>query len=73
LTEGTFHNLVLKLDGKLVTPPLACGLLPGVMRGALLAEGTIAERVLYPSDLEKAEEIWLINSVREWRKARLAF
>lgn len=67
LTEGTFHNLVLKLNGRLVTPPVPSGLLPGVMRGALLDEGVIAEQVLYPADLEAAEEIWLINSVRGWR------
>jgi len=48
LTEGSFTNLVLKLDGRLVTPPLACGLLPGVMREEELRQGVIAEQVLYP-------------------------
>lgn len=64
LTEGTFTNLVLKLGGRLVTPPLACGLLPGVMREEQLARGNITEQVLYPHDLEQACEIWLINAVR---------
>jgi len=71
LTEGTFTNLVLKLDTRLVTPPLACGLLPGVMREELLEQGFITERVLYPQDLQCAEEIWLINSVRGWLRAEL--
>lgn len=71
LTEGTFTNLVLKLDNRLVTPPLACGLLPGVMREELLEQGFITERVLYPQDLQRAEEIWLINSVRGWLRAKL--
>lgn len=71
LTEGTFTNLVLKLDGRLVTPPLASGLLPGVMREELLERGFITERVLYPQDLQQAEEIWLINSVRGWLQAEL--
>jgi len=71
LTEGTFTNLVLKLDTRLVTPPLACGLLPGVMREELLEQGFITERVLYPQDLQRAEEIWLINSVRGWLRAEL--
>jgi len=68
LTEGTYTNLVIKLNGKLVTPPLSSGLLPGVMRGLSLDEGVIIEQVLYPVDLYEAEEIWLINSVRGWRK-----
>jgi len=72
LTEGSFTNLVLKLDNRLVTPPLCSGLLPGVMRQELLEQGTITEQVLYPQDLQRAEEIWLINSVRGWLRAELA-
>ena len=71
LTEGTFTNLVLKLDGRLVTPPLACGLLPGVMREELLERGVMTEQVLYLHNLQQAEEIWLINSVRGWLQAEL--
>ncbi len=68
LTEGSYHTLVVKLAGQLFTPPLACGLLPGVLRGELLEKGQIAERILHPHDLERADEIWLINSVRGWRR-----
>jgi para-aminobenzoate synthetase/4-amino-4-deoxychorismate lyase len=71
LTEGSYHTLVLKLDGQLVTPSLSCGLLPGVLREELLEHGEISERILYPDDLERAEELWLINSVRGWRPAIL--
>lgn len=71
VTEGSYHSLVVKLDGKLVTPPLCCGLLPGVLRAELLEHGTLSEQVLYPGDLERAEELWLINSVRGWRPAIL--
>ncbi len=68
LTEGTFTNLLLKLNGKLYTPPLSCGLLPGIMRQELLEQGLIEEKILYPKDLADAEEIWLINSVRGMQK-----
>ena len=68
LTEASFHTLVLKLDGQLVTPPLTCGLLPGVLRGELLEQSKIIERTLYPDDLKRADELWLINSVRGWRR-----
>ena len=71
LTEGSFTNLVLKLNNQLVTPPLASGLLPGVMRQQLLEKGKIIEQVLYPQDPQQAEEIWLINSVRGWLRAEL--
>jgi para-aminobenzoate synthetase/4-amino-4-deoxychorismate lyase len=69
LTEGSYHNLVLKLNGALVTPQLTCGLLPGVLRAELIEEGTVTERILYPDELNRADEIWLINSVRGWRRA----
>jgi para-aminobenzoate synthetase/4-amino-4-deoxychorismate lyase len=41
------------------------------MRQELLEQGTIEEQVLYPQDLQRAEEIWLINSVRGWLRAEL--
>jgi para-aminobenzoate synthetase/4-amino-4-deoxychorismate lyase len=71
LTEGSYHTLVVKLDGLKVTPPLSCGLLPGVLREQLLESGEISERILLPADLESADEIWCVNSVRGWRPATL--
>lgn len=69
LTESTIANLVVRMDGGLWTPPLECGLLPGVLRADLLARGEVRERVLRREDLERAEETWLISSVRRWRRA----
>jgi len=71
VTEGAISNVVALIDGELLTPPRECGLLPGVMREELLAEGRIRERVLTRRDLEEAEEIFLVNSVRKWRRAEL--
>lgn len=68
LTEGSYHTLVVLLDGQFVTPALSCGLLPGVLREELLEQGEISERILYPADLERAEKVWLINSVRGWQR-----
>jgi para-aminobenzoate synthetase/4-amino-4-deoxychorismate lyase len=67
LTESTIANLVLDLDGELVTPPVTCGLLPGTLRADLLARGRIRERVLVPADLGRAARVWLVSSVRGWR------
>jgi para-aminobenzoate synthetase/4-amino-4-deoxychorismate lyase len=64
VTETTRASLIAVIDGIAMTPPLACGLLPGVMRGELLTRGDVEERVLRIDDLRRASEIWLVNSLR---------
>jgi para-aminobenzoate synthetase / 4-amino-4-deoxychorismate lyase len=64
LTEFTRGNLVVSIDGVLVTPPVDCGLLPGVYRGVLLARGRIVERIVRQEDLARAQGVWFVNSVR---------
>ncbi|MCA9970798.1 MAG: aminotransferase class IV, partial [Anaerolineales bacterium] len=71
LTEATTANLVLRLDGRLLTPPITAGLLPGTFRAHLLHTGQIHEHRLTPADLPRAAAIWLVNSVRRWRRAVL--
>jgi 4-amino-4-deoxychorismate lyase len=71
ICEGTITNVFLKAGGTLLTPPLACGLLPGVLRGLLLAEGRAREAVLRPGDLALGE-IFVGNSLRGLVPARLA-
>src|SRR5699024_7977513 len=44
LTEFTNGNIVVELDGVLITPPVDCGLLPGTFRRKLIEEGLIMER-----------------------------
>ena len=64
LTEFTRGNLVIELDGRLVTPPLACGLLPGVYRQVLLARKRVSEQIIKLGDIEHATALWFVNSVR---------
>ena len=64
LTEGARSNIVLQLNGNLYTPPVQCGLLNGVFRQELLKNNKCTEKILYKKDLEKAEKIFCINSVR---------
>jgi para-aminobenzoate synthetase/4-amino-4-deoxychorismate lyase len=71
VTETTIGNLVVRLDGRWWTPPLDAGLLPGIERAALLDAGRIAERPITLAELEDAEALAVINSVRGWRDARL--
>ncbi len=66
LTEGTWTNLFIERHGRLLTPPLDCGLLDGTLRRSLLDEPERAAevRVLYPEDLRDAAAVYLGNSVR---------
>ena len=52
LTEGCFTNLFVERVGTLLTPPAALGLLPGVLRRALLDEGRAEEAELTLDDLK---------------------
>lgn len=71
LTEFTYGSLVLDIDGAWLTPTLASGLLPGVMRAELIARGEISEYGLMIDDLVRAQSIWFINSVRGWIRVEL--
>jgi para-aminobenzoate synthetase/4-amino-4-deoxychorismate lyase len=71
ITESTIANIVVGVDGRKVTPPVACGLLAGTFRAELLESGAIQEAIVTLDELRAAREIWLINSIREWWAARL--
>ena len=71
LTEFTRGNVVVLLDGKLLTPALGCGLLPGVLRAELLERNIIAEAIIHRTELTRADAIWFINSVRGWLPVEL--
>ncbi|HLA35087.1 MAG TPA: aminodeoxychorismate synthase component I [Rhodocyclaceae bacterium] len=75
LTEGARSNLFVEIDGAWHTPPLHCGLLPGVMRRQLLHDPryAIGERVLSPEDLRRADAIYLSNAVRGLTQVTLRF
>lgn len=64
LAEGSRTNVFIKSGGKLLTPPLTSGLLPGVLRRDLIARGEAEEAVLTLQDLARAEAVFVGNSVR---------
>ena len=64
LTDGGRTSVFLLLDGRLKTPPVAAGALPGVARACLLAVGLADEAPLDLADLERAEAVLLTNSLR---------
>jgi para-aminobenzoate synthetase/4-amino-4-deoxychorismate lyase len=74
VTEGCISNLVVRLDGRYYTPPQESGLLAGTMRRQLLQQNRevqVKQRPLYREDLERAEAIYLCNSVRGIVRVRL--
>jgi para-aminobenzoate synthetase / 4-amino-4-deoxychorismate lyase len=69
VTEGSFTNLFVERGGRLLTPPLARGVLPGVLRERLIDEGAAEEANLAPADL--GDGFLIGNAVRGVMRARL--
>ena len=70
VAECTSANVFIVEGGKVWTPPLASGCLPGVTRAILLesiAEPgiTVGERVLRPEDLLSADEVFITSTTRD--------
>lgn len=70
VTEGSFTSLFVERGERLLTPPLARGLLPGVLRETLIESGRAEEADLRAEDLE--DGFFLGNSVRGLMAATLA-
>ncbi len=64
ITEGSRTNVFAEIEGKLVTPPTACGLLDGCLRRELIDNGRCVEAVLDLEDLRRAKAVFVGNSLR---------
>jgi para-aminobenzoate synthetase / 4-amino-4-deoxychorismate lyase len=73
VTESTIANIVLEKGGVLLTPPVACGLLPGTLRAHLVDDGKIQEAVITLQDIAEGFPCYLLNSVRGFRPANVAY
>jgi branched-chain amino acid aminotransferase len=70
VTECTAANIFCVRNGKIATPPLSAGCLPGVTRSVLLELGekiglSIEEGPLEPEDLFVADEVFISSTTRE--------
>ncbi len=63
LAEATAANVFLTVRGRIVTPRLSDGALPGIARGRLLAAGVAAEHCISSDDLDRATSGALVNSL----------
>ena len=64
LAEGATSSVVVGLDGRLVTPPLSTGILPGVTRALLLEAGLVEPAEVSGEQLAQADEVALLSSTR---------
>ena len=71
ITECTRGNVAMLIDGRWVTPPLACGLLPGIGRVLALREGRLVEAVVRVDDVPRVQGWAFLNSLRGWIGAEL--
>ena len=73
LCEGAISNIFLRKNGIYYTPPVPCGLLPGVFRQYFLSthKTTAKEKVLHLDDLKNADKIYCVNSVRGMVRVKL--
>ncbi len=63
ITETGRANIIALVDGALITPPVGCGLLPGIIRGILLESGDVREAALIPEDLTRSRALFVTNSL----------
>ncbi|MFC3570051.1 aminotransferase class IV family protein [Paracoccus simplex] len=61
--DGTITTVFFDRGQGMRTPPLACGLLPGVLRAEMLAEGACREDMLPAGDLPHVR-LWVGNALR---------
>lgn len=63
LCEGAATNLFFVKEGRIITPLVRCGLLPGIMRETVLQTYPVTERIILPQEIPECEEMFLTNSL----------
>nr|WP_320132639.1 aminotransferase class IV [uncultured Holophaga sp.] len=64
LSDGSRTSLFVVEGGRIFTPPLESGALPGVARQVILDAGLAQEATLTPADLVRCEGVFLTNSLQ---------
>jgi para-aminobenzoate synthetase/4-amino-4-deoxychorismate lyase len=71
VTEGSISNIIIEVNNKYYTPPVSCGLLPGIFRDFFIKRYKASEKRLFLEDLVRADKIFLCNSVRGMVEVRI--
>jgi branched-subunit amino acid aminotransferase/4-amino-4-deoxychorismate lyase len=64
ISEAAVSNLLLKINGQWITPPLSDGALPGVVRALVLENCDVGVRSIDISERQEIESAFLIGSLR---------
>lgn len=66
ITEGAISNIFVEKNGKLYTPPLNCGVLPGTYRRYILesSKWNAQEKLLTLKDLQNADRVYVTNAIQ---------
>lgn len=64
LTEGSYTNLIVKINAQFYTPPIQSGILNGIFRQKLIKKYQIKEKNITLPEFLSSECIYFINSVR---------
>ena len=73
VTEGAISSVFVEEAGRWYTPPIACGVLPGVYRRHLLeTRPEIEEKVLTLDDVKRADAVYICNAVRGIRRVQVS-
>jgi para-aminobenzoate synthetase/4-amino-4-deoxychorismate lyase len=64
VAEGAVSNIVFEKNKKYYTPPVSCGVLPGIFRRYFIKKYRAQEKKIFLEDLLKADRVFLCNSVR---------
>ena len=69
LTEGAISNVLIEKSGRWYTPPVSCGVLPGMYRRHLLETRVdLEEKILTLEDVRSAGAVYICNAVRGLRR-----
>jgi branched-chain amino acid aminotransferase len=64
VTETAISNLVMRIAGQWVTPPITSGLLPGVLRAIAIEECGVKVRPVHISEIAEVQSAFLLSSLR---------
>ncbi|MBN1384373.1 MAG: aminodeoxychorismate synthase component I [Elusimicrobia bacterium] len=73
ITEASRGNIFIKTNGKYITPPVKCGLLPGVFRQNFIEinRENVEEKVITINDVKNADKIFFTNSVVGMKEVKI--
>jgi len=64
ICEAATANLFVVKNGRITTPPLSSGCLPGITRGWVLENASATEEIVTRHDLLEADEVFLTSALR---------